>query len=48
MDMSAFSKDNHGVKHLLTIIDVFSKYAWVMPVNSKTGKDITKVFAYIN
>ena len=47
VDMSAFSKDNHGVKYLLTIIDVFSKYAWVMPLKSKTGKDITKAFDYI-
>ena len=50
VDRSAFSKDNHGVKYLLTIIDVFSKYAWViyMPVKTKTGKDITKAFDYIN
>ena len=47
VDMSAFSKDNHGVKYLLTIIDVFSKYAWVMPLKTKTGKDITKAFDYI-
>ena len=47
VDMSAFSKDNHGVKYLLTIIDVFSKYAWMMPLKTKTGKDITKAFDYI-
>ena len=47
VDMSAFSKDNHGVKYLLTIIDVFSKYAWVMPLKTKTGKDITKAFDHI-
>ena len=45
--MSAFSDDNLGVKYLLTIIDVFSKYAWIMPLKSKTGKDITKAFDYI-
>ena len=47
VDMSAFSDDNLGVKYLLTIIDVFSKYAWIMPLKSKTGKDITKAFDYI-
>ena len=49
VDMSAFSssKENHGVKYLLTIIDVFSKYAWIMPLKTKTGKDITKAFDYI-
>jgi len=25
---------------LLTVIDTFSKYAWVVPLKSKTGKDI--------
>ena len=35
VDMSAFSDDNLGVKYLLTIIDVFSKYAWIMPLKSQ-------------
>ena len=47
VNMSAFSKENHCVKYLLTVIDVFSKYAWIMPLKTKTGKDITKAFDYI-
>ena len=26
IDMQAFSKDNNGIKYLLTIIDIFSKF----------------------
>ena len=47
VDMNAFSNDNLGVKYLLTIIDVFSKYAWIMPQKTKTGKAITEAFAFI-
>ena len=32
VDMSAFSKDNDGVKFLLTIIDLFSKHGWMIPL----------------
>ena len=37
IDMQAFSKYNKGVKYLLTIIDVFSKYGWIVPLKQKTG-----------
>ena len=29
VDMKAFAKDNKGVKYLLTVLDVFSKYGWI-------------------
>ena len=35
--MQSFSKYNNGTKYLLTVIDVFSKYAWVVPVPNKEG-----------
>lgn len=34
------AKDNDGVRYLLTIIDVLSKYAWVIPLKDKKGKTI--------
>ena len=37
-DMQSLSEDNDGVKYLLTCIDVFSKYAWVVPVKDKSTK----------
>ena len=29
VDMQAFSKDNRGIKYLLTVIDVFSNVVWI-------------------
>lgn len=41
VDMTAYAQHNNGYKYLLTIIDIFSKYAWVVPTKSKSGKDVT-------
>ena len=41
VDMQQHSRENKGFKYLLTIIDVFSKFAWAVPVKSKSGEDIT-------
>ena len=30
-DVSRLASKNHGIKYLLTCIDIFSKYAWVEP-----------------
>ena len=40
VDMQAFSKFNRGIKYLLAIIDVFSKYGWLVPLKDKTGKSV--------
>ena len=37
IDMQAFSKDNNRIKYLLTVIDVFSKFVWIVPLKRKTG-----------
>ena len=44
MDMQAFSKQNNGIKYLLTIIDVFSTFVWIVQVKQKTGQDIANAF----
>ena len=46
-DMQAFSKSNHGIKYLLTVIDVFSKYGYLIPLKDKTGKSIASVLKTI-
>ena len=40
VDMTSFAKFNKEIKYLLSIIDIFSKYAWAVPV--KTGASVTK------
>tara|TARA_Y100001956_G_scaffold46976_1_gene45610 strand:+ start:327 stop:1214 length:888 start_codon:yes stop_codon:yes gene_type:complete len=42
--MQAFSKENKGIKYLLTVIDIFSKYAWAVPLKNKTGESVTDAF----
>ena len=36
-DMKSLSKYNKGIKYLLCVIDLFSKYAWVIPIKDKKG-----------
>jgi len=36
-----------GMRFLLMVIDAFSKYAWVEPIKSKTGKAVTDAFEKI-
>ena len=45
--MQAFSKFNRGVKYLLAVIDVFSKYRWLIPLKDKTGKSVALAFKTI-
>ena len=40
VDMQAFSEFNEGIKYLLAIIDVFSKFGWMIPLKDKTGKSV--------
>ena len=45
--MQAFSKFSCGVKYLLAVIDVFSKYGWLIPLKDKTGKSVTSALKTI-
>ena len=44
VDMSSFSRSNKGYKYILTVIDVFSKYGWIVPLKTKTGKEVAQAF----
>ena len=46
-DMLLLSKYNKGIRFLLCAIDIFSKYAWVVPLKDKKGISIVKAFQII-
>ena len=46
-DMQLLSKYNKGFRFLLCVIDIFSKYGWVVPLKDKNGISIVKAFQSI-
>ena len=46
-DMQLTSKFNKGFRFLLCVIDMYSKYAWVIPLRYKKGITITTAFQKI-
>ena len=46
-DMQLLSRYNKGIRFLLCVIDIFSKYAWVVPLKDKKGISIVKAFQMI-
>ena len=46
-DMQSLSRYNIGIKYLLCAIDLFSKYAWVIPIKDKKGASIVNAFKKI-
>ena len=47
-DMQLISKFNKGFLFLLCVIDIFCKYAWVIPLRDKKEITITNAFVIIN
>ena len=47
VDMQPWSKYNKGYKYLLTVIDVFSKYGWIVPIKDKKGETVASAFKEI-
>ena len=45
--MPLISKFNKGFRFLLCVVDVFSKYAWVVPLKDKKGVSIVNAFQSI-
>ena len=46
-DMQSLSKYNKGIKYELCAIDLFSKYAWVIPLKDKKETSIVNTFQKI-
>ena len=47
VDMQKLSSVNKNVNYILTAIDIFSKFAWAIPINKKTGEEIMRAFSII-
>ena len=47
MEMIPYERVNRGYRYLLTVIDLFSRYAWAKPIKDKTGKEVKRAFQEI-
>ena len=45
--MQLISKYNKGIRYLLCVIDLFSRYAWVIRLKNKKGESIVEAFKKI-
>lgn len=45
--MQKFSKWNKGYRYLLMVLDVFSKYGWIVPLKDKKGETVAAAFKKI-
>ena len=46
-DVALIARQNKGYTFILTVIDIFSRYAWARPLKNKSGKEVTKAFKSI-
>lgn len=44
IDVQKYSRMNKGIKYILVVIDIFSKYAWAYPLRDKTGRTVASAF----
>ena len=47
VEMGSFSEWNEGVRYLLMVIDVFSKYGWIQTLKNKKGISVAEAFKSI-
>ena len=43
-DVSLLAKRNKGYHFILTVIDLFSRYAWARPIKTKHGREVAAAF----
>lgn len=46
-DVQKLAKYNDGYRHILTVIDVLSKYSWAIPIKNKEPKSVAEAFSQI-
>jgi len=47
VEMHPYSRFNKGYHYILTVIDVLSKYAWAVPLKSKSGSETANAITEI-
>ncbi|KAL4123320.1 hypothetical protein QTP88_015517 [Uroleucon formosanum] len=47
VEMMPYSKQNKGHKYILCVIDCFTKFAWAIPLKSKTAKEVSSAMSKI-
>ena len=47
IDLKKLKKYNNGFQYIINIIDLYSRYAWSIPIKNKTGKSIVIAFESI-
>ena len=47
IEVQQFSKWNKGYGYLLMLLDLFSKYGWIVPLKDKKGETVTEAFKTI-
>ena len=47
VEMQRFSDWNKGIKYLLMVIDVFSKFGWIEPLENRKGETVANAFEKI-
>ena len=40
VDMQKYVRENKGYKWMLTCLDLFSRYAWAIPIKNKTAQEV--------
>ena len=46
-DMQALAEENDHARYMRTVVDVFSKYAWAVPIVRKEAQTVTEAFAEV-
>ena len=47
VDMQKYKQHNKNMNYILTVIYIFSKFVWAIPIKKKTGEEIIKAFRKI-
>ena len=42
VEMQAYAKVNNGYRYILCVIDIFSRFAYALPLKSKSGPDVSE------